>query len=144
MGLMAYSVADSTHNASAHRSSAHRGCRSLYGEQGRRSGESTRLPPMFVSIPPSVHPLIPPLNSGSDATRGFILLCYCPCDDRFLSGCTGFLASLKTNQNTKNVIRNVVDEHHVEDVLPLKRYLLIYLFNLFFFGRILALFLGQP
>ena len=137
---MAYAVADSTHNAAY----AHRGCRSLYGEQGRRSGERTRLPPMFASIPPSVHPLIPPLNPGSDATRGFILLCYCPCDDRFLSGCTGFLPSLKTNQNTKNVIRNVVDEHHVEDVLPLKRYLLIYLFNLFFFGRILALFLGQP
>ena len=129
---MAYSMADSTHNAAY----AHRGCRSLYGEQGRRSGESTRLPPMFASIPPSVHPLIPPLNPGSDATRRFILLCYCPCDDRFLSGCTGFLPSLKTNQNTKNVIRNVVDEHHVEDVLPLKRYLLIYLFNLFFFSGV--------
>ena len=82
---------DFTHNAAY----AHRGCRSLYGEQGRRSGESTHLPPMFASIPPSVHPLIPPLNPGSDATLGFIFLCYCPCVDRFFFRCTGFLSSLK-------------------------------------------------
>ena len=90
-------------------------------EQGRRSGESTRLPPMLGSIPPSMLPLIPPLNPGSDATRGFILQCYCPCVDRFLSGCSGFLPSLKKNQNTKNLIRNVVDEHHFEEVFLLKR-----------------------
>ena len=119
------------------------------GEQGRHSAESTRLPPMFASISPSVYPLIPPLNPGSDATRGFILLCYCLCVDRFLSGCSGFLPSLKTNQNTKNLIRNVVDEHHFEEVFPLKRQLFTYLFIYLFiyliccFGRVLALFLGQ-
>ena len=115
---------DSTNNAVY----AHRGCRSLYGQQRRRSGESIRLPPVLGSIPPSMLPLIPPSNPGSDATRGFILLCYCPCVGRFLSGCSGFLPSLKTNQNTKNLIRNVVDEHHFEEVFPLKRYLFIYLF----------------
>ena len=125
MGQVAYSVADSTHNAAY----AHRGRRSLHGEQGRRTTERTRLPPMFGSIPPSMLPVIPPLNPGSDAARGFILLCYCPCVDRFFSECTCFLLSFgKKKKNTKNVIRNVVDEHHFEGVLPLKRYLLTYLF----------------
>lgn len=82
---------DSTHNTVY----AHRGCRSLYGEQGRHSDESTRLPPMFLSIPPSMLPLIPSLNPRSDATCGFILMSYCPWVERFFSRCTGFSPSLK-------------------------------------------------
>ena len=71
------------------------------GEQGRHSAESTRLPPMFASIPPSVHPLIPPLNPGADATRGLFFCVIAFALTGFFPGCTGFLPSLKNKPNTK-------------------------------------------
>lgn len=126
---MAYSVADFTHNAAY----AHQGCRSLYG--------GTRAAQCWKHSPPTNVRLNPTFSAPSDSTfesrsrrhTWFIFLCYCLCVDRFFSGLHRLSPLLKKQTKHQNVIRNVVDKHHFEDVLPLKRYLLIYLFNLFFF-----------
>jgi len=52
----------------------------LYGEQGWRSGESVRLPPMCPGF------------DWVEFVVGFLL-----CSESFFSGCSGFLLSSKTN-----------------------------------------------
>ena len=58
----------------------------LFGEQGWRSGESTRLQPMG-----------PNSNLGINAMWVEFVVGCLPCSERFFSGYSGFPLSLKTN-----------------------------------------------
>ena len=78
----------------------------LSGEQGWRSGKSTRLPPMW----PRFHSW-----TGRHWWIEFVVSSRC-CSERFFSGYAGFPLSLKTNIPNSNLIWIQWMKNHLVDV----------------------------